>query len=1262
MSMTTKTKNISKNTNFARQIPDDVVKIPTVPDEDYFSEVSGVYYHFTKGEWRLVFRDPGLENKRCQKTYSIRKYGFYLAKKHAEDLRFYLEQQYNWPRSARPLQKEDTKETTNLVRIFIGNQCNAKESQDFALNKCNLRRSTRKKKSSYNTIRDGYGIREFTAEDNDEASLLNAIDRSLNSENFVQGELLNYENIADVQSIGSSNYFEENCNLSTVNQNGEFDCDKAGNVNMKDDGNFKDNFLLESPSSFTPGSVSSPSAGQSPTAYSLFFNNGTKNKNIKVTKKKNRSNSKVENINDVYLNDFLSKNDKFRSYEDDEVGKMNGQSNGNVDKEVTCKNYDFPNIRDINDLSNISTKMNESDKSSVTDDLILPSPVASILHQYPYPSSNSANRYTDYTTLCESQNVSQSNDNDDNRRSSKRRKITKLKGNRADKVFVESAINEQLPLDISTGASTDTSLIVTLPCHRLILDLPILPMPNSFSSPYQDIGQLYSPEISCVHCCPTESRCNNYGACDADSSSPSSPTSIYYDSPSRWHTLPTDKCQLSSPTIKESIIEHQPDDNDCALNKSQHNRLDSCDENILSTVSRGAMTNSSNCQSCLDCTYMSTNSFSSAILAEIDSPGKHDHDNSMLCPLTISEYENKYYDNDDNNEGTNKMNDDIFLSFTGCLGNDNNYFSSLPLTFNTTKRLQIMEMLSPKFSPPFGYNSNVPSLSLSSHSDTFPSTFSSVTYLPINQLSSNSIMDSSNNCIQNRSSNSTTNVIIGTSSNYVGISGYDANDVQGSLLHIIGHDGPFIHHTASLLSSCLLSVTGMPVASDNPTIVSFSSTFSSCLSSSSGLPVVVSSFNSASSMCLSLGQSSVSSYLTGAPIISSIAPIPVNVPAYYPVLSLQQDKLGENMSIATNDGFIYQIPNNNVCLSNSTCGDAFANRSYPMTKHFVDLNPLTPLFSSSFSHKETSEPFSFVSNINNTSSAKGSMCCDRISNDDTSILDDILLSPSHLNILATDDATIFNNSNIGTYSSVHDSHSDDKETSQKTVYSTVIWNASPDFCYNSESNVILEGNNRLVETMVNSNAKCNSDVISQNDVGSSHIANFVYDNNWHFCMMNTDIKLKGDANNRNTEIKGDTKSPVSQISPIDQLINDNFNGFEQCGNNLYNKNSNLLIHYNSPSSIIYNDGDDGLERIDNTKIEEIMCKPESEGQVICSKTCTLDKRLNAEVPCDHMDPSFNSESIFAAPHLVSSMETLETVLKESIVDAFVYFNPNYLFS
>ncbi|AFZ79089.1 hypothetical protein BEWA_019340 [Theileria equi strain WA] len=67
-----------------RKIPKDAKLIPNIPECDYFSTFPGVYYHFTKMEWRTTCKDPVVNSKRWQRTFGIKKYGFYEAKLKAE--------------------------------------------------------------------------------------------------------------------------------------------------------------------------------------------------------------------------------------------------------------------------------------------------------------------------------------------------------------------------------------------------------------------------------------------------------------------------------------------------------------------------------------------------------------------------------------------------------------------------------------------------------------------------------------------------------------------------------------------------------------------------------------------------------------------------------------------------------------------------------------------------------------------------------------------------------------------------------------------------------------------------------------------------------------------------------------------------------------------------------------------------------------------------------------------------------------------------
>ncbi|XP_952490.1 uncharacterized protein TA12015 [Theileria annulata] len=78
----------STSKNYRRKgkkiVPKEANLIKNIPEEHYFSDVSGVYYHFKKMEWRTICKDPFNNSKRTQKTFGINKYGFYEAKHRAE--------------------------------------------------------------------------------------------------------------------------------------------------------------------------------------------------------------------------------------------------------------------------------------------------------------------------------------------------------------------------------------------------------------------------------------------------------------------------------------------------------------------------------------------------------------------------------------------------------------------------------------------------------------------------------------------------------------------------------------------------------------------------------------------------------------------------------------------------------------------------------------------------------------------------------------------------------------------------------------------------------------------------------------------------------------------------------------------------------------------------------------------------------------------------------------------------------------------------
>ncbi|EDO07940.1 AP2 domain family protein [Babesia bovis T2Bo] len=75
---------VKRRRNESQRPPPNMALLPDVPEEDYHSLVRGVYYHHTKLEWRATCRDPFNCSKRSQRTFGVRKYGFYEAKMRAE--------------------------------------------------------------------------------------------------------------------------------------------------------------------------------------------------------------------------------------------------------------------------------------------------------------------------------------------------------------------------------------------------------------------------------------------------------------------------------------------------------------------------------------------------------------------------------------------------------------------------------------------------------------------------------------------------------------------------------------------------------------------------------------------------------------------------------------------------------------------------------------------------------------------------------------------------------------------------------------------------------------------------------------------------------------------------------------------------------------------------------------------------------------------------------------------------------------------------
>ncbi|KAK6589735.1 hypothetical protein RS030_160 [Cryptosporidium xiaoi] len=121
---------------FRSQIPVDAKLVQGVPETDYFTHVQQVYYHFQKGEWRAVY---GPSKNRQQKSFSVNKYGFYEAKRLAEEWR--LRYLYSNPNNnAASVQTGANSISCGLSSNGVNNTNN--NSSVYAKNK------TRKRKSS----------------------------------------------------------------------------------------------------------------------------------------------------------------------------------------------------------------------------------------------------------------------------------------------------------------------------------------------------------------------------------------------------------------------------------------------------------------------------------------------------------------------------------------------------------------------------------------------------------------------------------------------------------------------------------------------------------------------------------------------------------------------------------------------------------------------------------------------------------------------------------------------------------------------------------------------------------------------------------------------------------------------------------------------------------------------------------------------------------------------------------------------------------
>lgn len=82
--ITMKRPTSRKRRQIKKEVLPRVSTLPNIPDQDCRSRIPGVYFHAGKKEWRAICKHPFQNSLRSQRTFSVRKYGFYEAKQQAE--------------------------------------------------------------------------------------------------------------------------------------------------------------------------------------------------------------------------------------------------------------------------------------------------------------------------------------------------------------------------------------------------------------------------------------------------------------------------------------------------------------------------------------------------------------------------------------------------------------------------------------------------------------------------------------------------------------------------------------------------------------------------------------------------------------------------------------------------------------------------------------------------------------------------------------------------------------------------------------------------------------------------------------------------------------------------------------------------------------------------------------------------------------------------------------------------------------------------
>ncbi|OII77168.1 AP2 domain-containing protein [Cryptosporidium andersoni] len=404
---------------FRSQIPVDAKLIPGVPETDYFTHVQQVYYHFQKGEWRAVY---GPSKNRQQKSFSVNKYGFYEAKRLAEEWRLrYLYSHPNTCTNISGVNSTNTVITPNSnnssKRVSKGNlsqnsQLNKITSNNIAgnldtSNQSSTRVSKRRKVSSTNegrivtsglvsemAIRSMGGLR-VDEDILNRANELVKLNSSNDYNNISQSICQNKANITNSSTLSSS--YANDTNISPQNEKTSehsilhpsiIGCNNFVRYNIKDGSNHEDykiNNGRNTPDNSKSGSV--------------FQNVNHDNSDISVRE------TTIHDFDDHQLLTHPVLDPLMLHYTANEPNSPMVQNNGNISESHMCKNK---NNGTDNSLVDDEVPLSPTGKTHATNKLkinigssVRPPNNTSSYHSSPYTDhfSNISTTETNYTCV-----------------------------------------------------------------------------------------------------------------------------------------------------------------------------------------------------------------------------------------------------------------------------------------------------------------------------------------------------------------------------------------------------------------------------------------------------------------------------------------------------------------------------------------------------------------------------------------------------------------------------------------------------------------------------------------------------------------------------------------------------------------------------------------------------------------------------------------------------------------------------------------------